>query len=64
MDNPEKLGTLSAQDEDNPEKLGTLSAQDEDNPEKLGTLSTQDTRRRQIIQHNMCRTPLYANKHK
>ena len=49
---------------DNPEKLGTLSAQDEDNPEKLGTLSTQDTRRRQIIQHNMCRTPLYANKHK
>ena len=30
MDNPEKLGTLSAQDEDNPEKLGTLSTQDED----------------------------------
>jgi len=38
-----------------------------DNQEKLATLGTQDTRRRQTkqkAQHNMCWTPLCANKHK
>jgi hypothetical protein len=38
-----------------------------DNPEKLTTLGTQDTGRRQTkqkTQHNMCWTPLCANKRK
>jgi len=38
-----------------------------DNPEKQATLGTQNTRRRQAkqnTQHNMCLTPLYANKNK
>jgi len=37
-----------------------------DNPEKLGTLGTNNTGRRQTnkkTQHNMCWTPLCANKH-
>jgi hypothetical protein len=37
------------------------------NPEKLATWGTQSTRRtqtKQKIQHNMCWTPLYVNKHK
>jgi len=32
------------------------------NPEKLATYSTQDQEKKP--QHNMCWTPLYANKHK
>jgi hypothetical protein len=35
-----------------------------DNPEKLATLDTQDEENKTKTQHNMCWTPLYANKHK
>jgi len=35
-----------------------------DNPEKLTTLATQDEDHKAKTQHNMCWTPLYANKHK
>ena len=35
-----------------------------DNPEKLATYGTQDEKNKKIkTQHNMCWTPLYANKH-
>ena len=52
---------------DNPEKLTNKrqrkpKGQSEiDNPEKQATLGTQDEEK---TQHNMCWTPLYANKHK
>ena len=35
-----------------------------DNPEKLTTYGTQDEEIKTRTQHNMCWTPLYANKHK
>jgi len=38
-----------------------------DIPEQPAALGTQDTRRKQTkqkTQHNICWTPLYANKHK
>jgi len=34
------------------------------NPEKLATYGTQDEINKTKTQHNMCWTPLYANKHK
>ena len=58
---------------DNPEKLTTLGAQDEDKQNKkhnticVGQHHTQDTIRKQAnqnTQHNMCWTPLCASKHK
>ena len=36
-----------------------------DNPEKLATQGTQeDEKNKTNTEHNMCWTPLYANKHK
>jgi hypothetical protein len=35
-----------------------------DNPEKLATQVTQDEEKQTKTQHNICWTPLYANKHK
>ena len=37
-----------------------------DNPEKLASQGTQDKdkQNKNTTQHNMCWTPLYANKHK
>ena len=35
-----------------------------DNPEKLGTLDTKKKKNKTKTQHNMCWTPLCANKHK
>ena len=35
-----------------------------DNLEKLSTQGTQDEEKQNKNQHNMCWTPLYANKHK
>ena len=36
-----------------------------DNPEKMATQGTQDKdKKKKKTQHNMCWTPLYANKHK
>ena len=34
------------------------------NPEKLATYGTQDEENKHKKQHNMCLTPIYANKHK
>ena len=35
-----------------------------ENTEKLATQSTQDEESKTKTQHNMCRTPLFINKHK
>jgi hypothetical protein len=60
-ENPEILATLGTQDTVRKQKGQSRM----DNSETLVTLGTQDEDKQNInTQHNMCWTPLYANKHK
>ena len=54
MDNPEKLANKRSRIPNGQSKM--------DNPEKLATYGTQEKEKKQKTQHNMCWTPLCANK--